>query len=267
MSGRPGAAAALARRVHHALIVGASGGIGRLVVDALAVQSIALSTVGRRPSAHAGAFHFSAAALEAVDWSAVYADAEERAAVPLDAIVYVAGDAVFGKAGKVPEGRARALFDANFWAPCAAAVAAQAHWAALRRRATFVSVSSISARRAVPFEAHYCASKAACARFLEALTLEHPDERIRFVSLYPGRLRTAFRAKAEWYGLPPDPAPTEGNDPIHVVRAILSVLGGGAGGAVIGSRERAIDAADRIDPRLYDRLVLARRVRKALDKA
>ena len=258
---------ALTQRVHHALIVGASSGLGRMAGDGLSAVGIALSTVGRRPSGIAGAWHFGAAALGAVDWSGVYEEAERRAELPLDAIVYVAGDAVFGKAAQVPALRARAVFEENFWAPAAAALSAQMLWQGASRRATFVSVSSISARRAIPFEAHYCASKAACARFLDALQLEHPEERIRFVSVYPGRLRTAFRAKAHWYGLPPDPAPQEGSDPAHVVCAILGVLAGRRPAPAIGVRERAIDAVDRLDSRLYDRLVLAPRVRSALRRS
>jgi short-subunit dehydrogenase len=248
--------------VRHAVVVGASGGIGRLVADALTANQVILSTVGRKPPPHATAFHQRCEDLGALDWGATYQEAETRAGVPIDAVVYVAGDAAFGRSRAVPVERARALFEANMWAPAAAALAADALWQA-PRPGTFVSVSSISARRAVPFEAYYCASKAACARFLDALRLEHPDDRVVFASVYPGRLSTGFRAKADWYGAPADAAPTEGSDPRSVARAILDVLHRRRGGRVIGARERAIDLADRVSPALYDRLVLRRRVRRA----
>lgn len=246
----------------HVMVVGASGGVGLLVTDAVVAQEIALSTVGRKPSPHGAAFHQSCDDLGTLDWSAAYRAAEEHSGVPIDAVVYVAGDAAFGRSGAIPAARARTLFEANLWAPAAAALAADALWTA-PRRGTFVSVSSISARRAVPFEAYYCASKAACARFLDALRLEHPDDRVVFASVYPGRLATGFRAKAEWYGVPPEGAPTEGSDPRSVVRSVLAVLNRSRGGHVIGARERAIDLADRVSPALYDRLILRRRVRKA----
>lgn len=249
-------------RISHAVVVGASSGVGGLLADALVDRGVVLSTIGRRPSRHAAAWHQATADLSTVDWTDAYGAAEGRASCPIDAVIYVAGDAVFGRTEAVPPLRARALFEANFWNPVAAATAAARLWVA-PRRGTFVSVSSISARRAVPFESYYCSSKGACARFLEALELEQLDGRLRFVSVYPGRLRTAFRTKADWYGLSADPAPGLGADPARVAESIIAVLDGG-GSRVIGARERAIDMADRISPRLYDRLVLRGRVRKRL---
>src|SRR5258708_28461043 len=129
---------------------------------------------------------------------------EPRAGAPTAAVGAVEGVAALGRAAAVPTARARRLFEANLWGPVAAATAADVLWAA-PRSGTFVSVSSIAGRRAVPFEAHYCASKAACARFLEALDLEHPDGRARYVSVYPGRLQTAFRTHADWHRASPQP--------------------------------------------------------------
>jgi short-subunit dehydrogenase len=251
------------RPVAHAVVVGASSGVGKLVADALAARDTIVSTVGRANAPRAASFHVTAPDLAALDWADAYGRMEARAQAPIDAIVYVSGDAAFGRAAAVPNARARRLFEANVWGPVAAATAADVLWAP-PRSGTFVSVSSIAGRRAVPFEAHYCASKAACARFLEALDLEHPDGRVRFVSVYPGRLRTAFRTHADWHGAPPDPAPGEGNDPAVVATSILQVLAGDRGAHVIGLRENAIDLADRVSPRLYDALVLKRRVRGLL---
>jgi short-subunit dehydrogenase len=250
-------------KVRHAVVVGASSGVGLRIADALVGEGVVLSTVGRKPSPHARAWHHACNDLGAVDWDEAYRAAERHASTPIDAVVYVAGSAAFGQSRAIPKGRARALFEDNMWSPAAAALAAERLWE-IPRRGTFAAVSTISARRAVPFEAYYCASKAAGARFLEALELEHPDGRLRFVSVFPGRLRTPFRAKADWYGRDPDPAPTEGSDPSIVARALLAVLAGGRGGRVLGARERAIDLADRVSPRLYDRLVLRPRVRRAL---
>jgi short-subunit dehydrogenase len=253
------------RTVRHAVVVGASSGVGQLVAEALAAQGARLSTVGRSKAPRADAFHTTTADLATLDWPEAYATMEARAGELVDAVVYVAGDAAFGRAAAVPTARARRLFEANVWGPVGAATAADALWSA-PREGTFVSVSSIAGRRAVPFEAHYCASKAACARFLEALDLEHPDGRVRYVSVYPGRLKTAFRTHADWHGAPPDPAPAEGNDPAIVATSILKVLAGDRGAHVIGLRENAIDLADRVSPRLYDALVLKRRVRSLLGR-
>jgi short-subunit dehydrogenase len=254
------------QRVRHAVVVGVSSGVGKLLTDALSAEDVAVSTVGRSAPPRGEAWHRRCADLAALDWPGVYADAESHVGVPIDAIVYVAGDATFGRASSIPTTRARQLFEANYWGPVRAATAAEQLWVE-PRGGTFVSVSSISARRAVPFEAHYCASKAACARFLDALGLEHPEGRLRFTSVYPGRLRTAFRGKADWYGASPDPAPTEGSDPAIVVDAILRVLAGRTWLRVLGTRERAIDLVDRVSPSLYDRLILRGRVRRALSRS
>jgi NAD(P)-dependent dehydrogenase (short-subunit alcohol dehydrogenase family) len=253
-------------RVRHAVVVGASSGIGKLLAEALADDGIALSAVGRSPPADPRIWHRRCDDLSTLDWRETYARAESHAGVPIDAVVYVVGDAVFGRASATPVERARRLFDVNYWAPVGAATAAEHLWKE-PRHGTFVSVSSISARRAVPFEAHYGASKAAFAQFLDVLGLEQDDARLRFVSVYPGRLRTAFRSKAEWYGLPPDPRPSDGRDPATVVGAILGILAGQFRLRVLGIRERAIDLADRVSPTLYDSLVLRRRVRSRLHAA
>src|SRR5258708_38953858 len=115
---------------------------------------------------------------------------EPRAGAPTAAVGAVEGVAALGRAAAVPTARARRLFEANVWGPVAAATAADVLWGA-PRLGTFVSVASIAGRRAVPFDAHYCAGKAACARFLEALDLEHPGGRARCLSVYPARRRTA----------------------------------------------------------------------------
>ncbi|GEM_PF-5191600 len=255
---------ALGRRIHHAIVVGASGGVGKLVADGLLASGVRVSTVGRVRPATDG-WHYACADIARADWRDIYAESERHGGEPLDAMVFVAGDATFGRTSSVPESRAREVFEANFWAPAQAATAAERLWEP-PRRGTFVSVSSISARRGVPFEAHYCASKAALARFLHALTLEQPDGRLRFLSVYPGRLRTAFRTKADWHGVPADPAPRAGSDPAVVAQAVLAVLAGRVGWRVIGIRERAIDLIDRVSPALYDRYVLGPRVRAAFKK-
>jgi short-subunit dehydrogenase len=260
LSGRAGVA--LRRRVHHAIVVGANGGVGRLVAEMLLQYGIPVSTVGRVPPGSTS-WHSPCPDVAKADWTTIYAEAERRVAVPVDAIVFVAGDATFGLTSSVPESRAREVFEVNFWAPAQAATSAERLWER-PRRGTFLSVSSVSARRGVPFEAHYCSSKAALARFLDALSLEHPDKRLRFLSVYPGRLRTAFRSKADWHGLSPDPAPQQGSDPAAVAQAILAMLADRVAWRVLGIRERAIDIVDRVSPALYDRLVLRSRVRTAL---
>ena len=82
------------------------------------------------------------------------------------------------------------------------------------------------ARRGVPFEAHYCAAKAACSRFLEALQLERQSRRppaLR-VQIYPLSSNRIFRGKADWHGLTAPANPAEGSDPALVARPIMSLM-------------------------------------------
>jgi short-subunit dehydrogenase len=122
---------------------------------------------------------------------------------------------------------------------------------------------SIVARRAVPFEAFYAASKAAAARFLECLQLEYAHKNIEFVCAFPGTLKTGFRRDSEWYGIEPGAA-EKGSDVQTTAEAIVKLLKSKRRSRVIGWRERSIDLADRLWPGLYDRAVLQNRVKRLL---
>jgi short-subunit dehydrogenase len=196
------------------------------------------------------------------DWRAVYAELEAASATPIDGVVFVAGDAAYGRTARIPVRRAREMFELNFWACTAAALAAGEHWTERGRPGTFLAVLSVVARRAVPFETYYAASKAAAARMLECLQLEYGARRIRFVGACPGTLDTPFRSRAEWYGLENVPA-SRGAAPVRTARALVALLDRRRTARVIGWRERAIDLADRFTPGLYDRTVLRRRARRA----
>lgn len=118
---------------------------------------------------------------------------EQETGETIDAIIFVAGTAVFGKTNLIPQARARETFEPNFWACAAAAQSAAQHWEERNQAAKFVAVLSIVARRAVPFEAYHAASKAATARFLESLQLEYAGKEIEFMCIFPGLLRTPLR--------------------------------------------------------------------------
>ncbi len=240
------------------LVVGGAGGLGAAVVRQLADDGVGVAVAGRSGGTDRRVRCARVIDATAVDWQELYASVEAEGGARLDGIVFVAGAAVFGRTARVPVERARRIFELNFWACTAAATAAAQHWRDHGRRGTFVAVLSVVARRAVPFEAHYAASKAAAGRFVECLHLEHEADGLRFLSVYPGMLRTPFRTAAEWFGL----APTGGGgaDARAVARAIVAVLRGRRRSRVIGWRERVIDLADRVAPELYDRAVLRRRV-------
>jgi short-subunit dehydrogenase len=178
-------------------------------------------------------------------------------------VIFVAGTGVFGKTVAIPLERARQTFELNFWACTTAARAAAEYWDDKKRAGKFLAILSIVARRAVPFEAYYSASKAAAARFLDCLRLEYGHKNIEFMCAFPGLLKTPFRSQVEWYG--PKPAlKDEGADVDRTARAVVKLLEGRRKARVIGWRERSIDLADRILPGLYDRAVLRKRVERLL---
>jgi NAD(P)-dependent dehydrogenase (short-subunit alcohol dehydrogenase family) len=245
------------------LVVGGGANLGAAIAGRLADEGDEVVVAGRTRATDPRVRSSHVIDATAVDWLALYRRVEAELGAPLDAVVFVAGAAVFGRTALVPPDRARRSFELNFWACTGAATDAARYWTGLRRPGAYVAVLSIVARRAVPFEAHYSAGKAAAARFLECLQLEHEPDGLRFVSAFPGMLKTPFRRTAEWFGLAPA-ATDEGADVADTARAVVGLLRGKRGARVIGWRERTIDLADRVAPGLYDRVVLRRRVRRAL---
>jgi len=215
---------------------------------------------GRTPPADQRIEKFYPIDARSVDWRSFYLTVEKETAAPINAVIFVAGAAVFGKTVLVPLERARHTFELNFWACATAASAAAEYWSEKNQAGKFVAILSIAARRAVPFEACYSASKAAAARFLECLQLEYGPKNIEFVCAFPGLLRTSFRRHAEWYGIEPAFL-DEGADIQKTAKTVVELLKGERKARVIGWRERSIDLVDRLMPGLYDRVVLRHRIK------
>lgn len=245
-------------------IVGGSGGVGNALATHLVGCGHEVVIIGRSNARDARVKRFYRVDTVAAPWRSLYQAIEDDSGAPLDAVVFVSGTAVFGKTSLIPAERARGVFDLNFWACTNAAIAAAEHWAACRHAGKFLAVLSIAARRAVPFEAYYCASKAAAERFLACLDLEYGGRGIQFLSACPGLLRTGFREQADWYGIERN-AHEGGTDVRTTARALAALLTGKRRVRVIGWRERSIDLADRLFPGLYDRAVLRGRVQRILN--
>lgn len=245
------------------LIVGGGGGLGSALVRTLLDRDYRLVVTGRTKPADERVQKFYPIDARSADWRSLYMTAEQDTAAPIDAVIFVAGTGVFGKTVMVPLERARRTFELNFWGCTTAARAAAEYWDDKNRAGKFVAILSIAARRAVPFEAYYSASKAAATRFLECLQLEYGHKNIEFVCAFPGLLKTPFRRQTEWYGLEPAFA-DEGSDAYETARTVIKLLEGRRKTRVIGWRERSIDLADRILPGLYDRAVLRNRVKRLL---
>jgi len=250
--------------VKQILVVGGGSGLGAALVKDLLDREYRVVVIGRtKPVDERPVPKFYRLDAATVDWPSRYQQLEVDTGSSIDAVIFVAGSAVFGKTSVIPVERARRIFELNFWACAGAAGAAAEYWAKRGRGGKFLAILSIAARRAVPFEAYYSASKAAAARFLECLQLEYAHKKIEFICAFPGLLNTQFRRQAEWYGLEPKFA-DEGGDVRKTALAVIKLLKGRRKARVIGWRERTIDLADHVLPGLYDRAVLRGRVKGIL---
>jgi len=245
------------------LIVGGGSGLGSALVRSLLDRSYGVVVVGRTQPCDARITRFYAMDAATIDWQALYSTATRDFAAPIDAIIFVAGTAVFGRTNLIPADHARQTFELNFWACAAAARSAAEYWTRRDRSGKFLAILSIAARRAVPFESYYSASKAATARFLECMQLEYAHKKLEFITAFPGLLKTQFRRRAEWYGFEPAVA-DDGANVDKTAHAVIRLLEGRRRTRVIGWRERSIDLADRLIPGLYDRTVLRGRVERML---
>ena len=246
------------------LIVGGGGGLGGALVKTLLDEDYKVVVTGRTKPADERIQKFYRIDARSVDWRSFYVTIEEDTNAPIDAVIFVAGAAVYGKTVLVPLERARQTFELNFWACTTAASAAAEYWDEKNEAGKFVAILSIVARRAVPFESYYSASKAATARFLECLHLEYGHKNIEFVCAFPGLLRTPFRRHAEWFGIEPAFV-DEGADIQETAQAVVKLLEGKRRTRIIGWRERSIDLVDRLMPGLYDRVVLRHRIKSTLE--
>jgi len=250
-----------------ALVVGGSRGLGSALVTTLLEHDYKVVVTGRtKPADHLTIENFYRIDATTIDWASHYSTIEKESGASIDVVIFVAGAGLFGKTSQIPMERARQVFELNFWACTTAAKDAAEHWSKGGRPGKFMAVLSIAARRAVPFEAYYSASKAASARFLDCLQLEYAHKQIEFLSVFPGLLKTGFRREADWYGFEPTFA-DEGADVQKTAQALLDLLENRRKTRVLGWRERSIDLADRVWPGLYDRAVLRTRVSEILEIA
>lgn len=238
----------------HAVVVGASSGIGAAAAAALAARGYEVTGLSRRPAPAASrAIRCDVTAPGEL----TRALAEAAAAAPIDALVYAAGAPVMGVTAAVPEAAARAAFEVNFWGLDVAARAVAPSMAS-RGRGAIAAVLSLAALRAVPHEAYYAAAKAAAARYLDCLAHELGPRGVAVGYVCPGFIDTGFLEKGGWFGMSAPRVKGSGTTVDDVARAVVRIVEGRGGPQVLGWRERAITVADRVAPGLYDRVLRAR---------
>jgi NAD(P)-dependent dehydrogenase (short-subunit alcohol dehydrogenase family) len=174
------------------LVTGASSGIGRAA--AARFREAGHVVFGTSRKAQAGApGEPELLALDVEDAASVAAcvGAVLDRAGRIDVLVSNAGRMVFGPAEEVPLEEAQRMFECNLWG---AARLVNAVLPAMRAQGGghVVVVGSIAAGVAIPLNAFYAASKAALARYTEALRLEVRHLGVRVALVEPGDVRTRF---------------------------------------------------------------------------
>ena len=153
------------------------------------------------------------------------------------------------------------VIDVNLMGQVYGAMAALPH---LKRegRGALIHISSMGAKRSVPLQSAYCASKHGIDGFLEALRVELQHEKlpISATQVMPATINTPLFDKARTkLGVKPV-APPPIYEPNIVADAILHAAEYPARDLVVGGAAKAIILSQAVSPRLLDALLQARGV-------
>jgi short-subunit dehydrogenase len=183
----------------HALVTGASAGIGEALARALAGAGYDLTLVARRQAE----LERLKASLDGRRVEAVPADLGElekidglvaRAAAalgPIDVLVNNAGIQIVARTEDVGLAESERLLTLNVLAPFRLTRAVLPDMLA-RGAGTIVDIASLSALAPTPGMFHYSASKAALAAASESLRAEVGRRGVHVVTVYPGPVKTAM---------------------------------------------------------------------------
>ena len=173
------------------LVSGASRGIGRALAEEIADRGHVVYGSSRSWSAAKSPLTFHPITMDVRDDESVRAavqvvlDAEQR----LDVLVNNAGISHSGPIEETPLHAVRGLLETNY---LGVVRAVQAALPAMRKQGfgTIVNVGSAGGKIAVPFQAHYSASKFAVEGLTEALWQELHGFGIRVLLIEPGDVHT-----------------------------------------------------------------------------
>ncbi len=193
--------------VGHAVITGASAGIGEAVARALAGRGYAVTLVARRAELLAGlASSLGAQAqvfardLSDVEHATDFLPAAEAHFGPVDILINNAGVQYLGAFAEFDAERGEQLLRLNLLTPLRLTRAVLPGMVQ-RGRGAIVDVASLAAIAPTPYMAYYNASKAGLAAASESLRAEVAGSGVHVVTVYPGPVDTAMgRAGYEAYG-------------------------------------------------------------------
>lgn len=251
-------------RGSRAIVTGASSGIGWEIALELARQGAVLGLVARREErlrklAERIAAEGGRAECVAGDITDSLArrNAVETAVSQfggLDILVNNAGIGAVGLFEKADPGRVRRIMDVNFFSLVEMTRLALPALK-LGTRPIVVNIGSVLGRRGVPYRSEYSASKFAVQGFSESIRAEFGPLGIDVLVVSAGATRTEFSESViEHTGEPcwPDYAPVS---PAAVARQTVRAIRRGRHEIIPHRRGRALLWANRLFPRLVDRLL------------
>lgn len=244
-------------------VVGASSGIGRSTALEFAKRGAKVVVSARSESGLASLVEeISQFGGEAIAVTADVASFEQVQAIAsktveyfgrLDTWVHLAATSVFAPFEQITPDEFKRVVEVNLMGQVYGAMVALPH---LRRtgRGALIHVSSVEARRALPLQSAYSASKHGMEGFLESLRVElqHDNVPISVTNVMPATINTPFYNKGlTKLGVQPTGVPPY-YQPDLVAKAILHVAEHPTRDIIVGDVGRALDLAQKVSPHLVD---------------
>jgi NAD(P)-dependent dehydrogenase (short-subunit alcohol dehydrogenase family) len=248
------------------VIVGATSGIGRAAALRFGEQGARLLVSSRSQaeldslvaeiSARGG--HAIAFVADASDFEQVQAIADTAANSfgRIDTWVHSAAVMMYAPFSETTPEEFKRMIEVNLLGQVYGAMAALPH---LRRegRGALIHLSSVEARRSLPYQSAYAASKHGMIGFIDSLRTELDEASlpINVTNIMPSGINTPLYEKAlTRLGVQPQPVPPI-YEPELVADAILFAAENPARDLVIGGAGKALALVERLYPRLADKIV------------
>lgn len=247
-------------------VVGASSGIGRETALQFAKQGAKLVVSARSESGLTSLVNeISQLGGDAIAVPADVSVFEQVQAIAdktveyygrLDTWVHAAATAIIAPFEQVTLDEFKRVIDVNFMGQVYGARVALPH---LRRegQGALIHISSVEARRAMPLQSAYSASKHAVEGFIESLRVElqHEGVPISVTNVMPAVINTPFYNKARTkLGVQPTGVPPY-YQPSLVAKAILHVAEYPTRDIIVGDVGRVLDLMQKLSPELVDALL------------
>lgn len=249
-------------------VVGASSGIGRETalrfaqrgakVTVAARSQVGLQTLVDQIKSAGGDALAVVADVAEFDQVKAIADKTVETYGRLDTWVHAAATGVLAPFEKITPEEFKRVVDVTLMGQVHGAMAALPH---LKRegRGAMIHISSVEARRGIPLQSPYSASKHGVEGFLEALRVElqHENIPISVTNILPAVINTPYYNKAMTkLGVKPTGIPPY-YEPSLVADAILHTAEHPTRDFIVGDVGKIVDVLQRLSPQLVDALLLA----------